>query len=205
MMWTLFNPPCHDALKDAIFIPILPPDLKAKCTILLLKMASFIRDKAFDTIQEEVERLNEFTARAITHIYKFNKYPIKVTFNQTAVAQKAINSSLKMFNTRIPSHDIQQEDYTPVTNCLWCHAIEHIPPSNAPKEGSTEFAWSVLPQITYGTPALPKSKNVSTVKVLTGHLQRIIPDKKRQSWPRNKKRRTNEPPSPPPIATLPSP
>lgn len=131
---TIFNPPCHDALHEASFTPILPPDLKAKRTILLFNVATFIKEKPTEAIQEEVERLNEFTTNTITQIYKFNKYPIiKITFNQTAVAQKAITNGLKMFNMRIPAHDIQQEDYTPLTNCLRCYAIEQHSTFDCPK------------------------------------------------------------------------
>lgn len=99
------NPPCHDAFLVQRFQSILPPDLKARRTVLLFRVASFIKDHFEDDIRTEDERLNEFALSAVDLVYKFPMNQIiKITFKRLKWHRK---HCLKMFNMRIPPHDMQ--------------------------------------------------------------------------------------------------
>lgn len=132
---TIFNLPYLEALTVANFSPVLPPEIKAKQTILLFRVNNIIRDNTPETIKKEIERHNDFTKNTVTSVYKFpNNNIIKVTFSQAAVAQKPVASGLKMFYMSVAAHDIEHEDYIPITTSLRCLAIESHTTINCPKD-----------------------------------------------------------------------
>lgn len=133
----IFNPPCHDALTSQNLTPILPPELKAKRTILLFRVDNYIKQHTQAEIKEEIQRINDFTEGAVDDVYKFpSNNIIKIQFKKTSVAQKALNTGLKLFSMRIPPHDIQEEEYIPLSNCLRCYAIESHPTNDCQKDQS---------------------------------------------------------------------
>lgn len=133
----IFDTPCQNSLNESSFNALLPPDLKAKRTVLLFSVDSTIRDKSEDEIQEEIESHNDFAANAIDSVYKFQGSPIiKVTFTSSAPALKSTEQGLKMFKLRIPPYQIQKEEYIPIKTCMKCYKLgEHnTNECNLPKE-----------------------------------------------------------------------
>ena len=121
----LFSPECHTDLRNAAFTAVMPPDLKAKRTILLFGIDEDAFDHNPEEIREEIYALNEFTVDCIDTVYKFsNSRVVKITFCNTNPAIRAREIGIKMFYTRIPPHQIQQEEYLELKNCLRCYAIE---------------------------------------------------------------------------------
>lgn len=148
---TLFELTCLETLKTANYTPILPPDQKAKRTILLFGVDDYIRHHSVEEIKDEVYRVNDYTLNLIENVYKFpNNNIIKITFSQTAPAQKSKEQGLKMFDMRIPHHQIKEQDYTPISTCMRCYAVEDHFTNQCPKPkeyticsecGSREHKW----------------------------------------------------------------
>ncbi len=69
---------------------------------------------------EEIQRLNPYTDNMVEDVYRFPAKPIiKVIFTQTAVANKARETGLRLFSMSIPPHSIQEEDHIPVQACIF--------------------------------------------------------------------------------------
>lgn len=131
----VFNASCHEALRADGFSPIMPPDLKAKRTVLLFGVDEEAYSHSLEEIQEEIYRINEFTEGCIDAVYKFpSSRNIKITFSSTVPALKAQEAGIKMFYTRVSPHQIQQEEYFDLQNCLKCYMIQDHATSQCPKE-----------------------------------------------------------------------
>lgn len=146
---TLFEPTCHADLTAQRYTPILPPDQKAKRTILLFGVEEFIRKKPDEEIKSEIYRVNDFTVGQIDSIVQFSNI-IKIIFTQTAPAQKCKDIGLKMFNMRIPPHQVKEQEYTAIVRCMRCYAVDSHYTNKCPKPrdyiicsecGSNEHKW----------------------------------------------------------------
>lgn len=120
----MFETTCLDELRSESFTPILPPEQKSRRTIVLFGVDDFIRSHSEEEIMTEIYRVNDFTANFIDSIFKFPNNPMmKISFTQTAPAQKCKEQGLKLFSMRIPHHQIKEEEYTPVTSCMRCYEV----------------------------------------------------------------------------------
>lgn len=134
----LFKQATIKDLADEQFIPILPPEIKVRRTVHLFGVDSHLLQHSSAEIQEEIERLNEYTEKNIDSIFKFpNNAPIiKITFLETLTAQKCLETGLKMYNLRIPSHSIKQEEYIPIQTCMRCYKVEEHNTTDCPKDAN---------------------------------------------------------------------
>lgn len=131
---TILNPDCLEDLAQENFTPVMPPELRAKRTVILFGIDPDAFSHTTEEITSEIYRVNDFTEPLIDSVYKFPKgNTLKITFQNTAPAQKSLEAGIKMFNTRVPPHQIQQEEYVELTNCLRCYAINTHTTSNCPK------------------------------------------------------------------------
>lgn len=149
---TMFEPTCLSALEEEGYSPVLPQDRKAKRSILLCSVDHHIKQHSEAEIKAEIYRANEFTDNLIEDVFKFSDPNpiIKVTFSQLAPAKKSMEQGLKLFNMRIPRHQIKEQDFTPINTCMRCYAIEDHYTSKCPKPkeyticsdcGSKEHKW----------------------------------------------------------------
>lgn len=121
----LFQNKCHNELRTNGFTAVMPPDLKAKRTILLFGVEESAYTHTTDEIKEEIERVNEYTAECIDAVFKFPSSRIlKITFCNTAPAVKAQETGLKLFYTRVPSYQVKQEEYYPLKTCMRCYQVD---------------------------------------------------------------------------------
>lgn len=131
---TLFEPTCLEALKAGSYTPILPPEQKAKRSILLFGVDEEITHRSSEDIQAEIYRVNEFTQDSIESVFHFEGKPMmKITFLQTAPALKSQTEGLKMFNMRIPPHQIKEQEFFPINTCMRCYAIDEHVTNKCPK------------------------------------------------------------------------
>lgn len=131
---SIFSPECHENLRTENFTAVMPPDLKAKRTILLFGIDEDAFDHTPEEIRDEIYRINDYTEDCIEAIYKFpTSRVIKITFCNTAPALRAQDIGVKLFNTRVPPHQIQKEEYHELKNCLRCYAIEDHVAAQCPK------------------------------------------------------------------------
>ena len=130
----MFNNDCLEALEQESFTPVLPPELKAKRTLLLFSLEEHIMDKTIEEMKEEIEKENAWTAGKIQEIFKFPRSPIiKITLKQTLAATKSKEQGLLMFSMRIPPHQMKNEEYVPIQTCMKCYEIDSHFTNQCPK------------------------------------------------------------------------
>lgn len=66
---TICNPPCHDSHTAHRFTPVLPPEIRAKRTVLLFRVNNFIKAHTPDKIKEEVQLQNDFAANMVDQVF----------------------------------------------------------------------------------------------------------------------------------------
>lgn len=84
----IFNNKTDNHLKQEEFTPQIPPELKAKRSVLIFKVDNDIFSKEEEIIIEEIEQKNVCVGK-IHHIQKFPGNIIKITFDETIKAVKA--------------------------------------------------------------------------------------------------------------------
>ncbi len=129
----IFNTDTKTELERHGFNPIMPPQFKAKRSVILPRVDEIIYGKHTVDIGEELQKCNPWIGEDIVDIYKFPKSPtLKITFSQTALVLKCIEKGLKAFHISIPSHEIKQETYISIKCCLRCYALEDHVTSECP-------------------------------------------------------------------------
>lgn len=123
-------------LQSKQFNPITPPQLKANRSVLLFRVENFIFSHSESEIKEEIINHNDWV-EDITQIYKFpNSNTLKITFQETAKAQKALELGIKMFLMRISPHTMQQDTFLNLMTCMKCYMVEDHSTRNCPKEAT---------------------------------------------------------------------
>ena len=151
---SIFKGQCLQELKANDFQPILPPDLRAKRTILIFNIDDTIFKHEEEEIKDELIIKNTWIEE-ITHIFKFPKHNIvKICFSETATAKKATETGLLAFYMSIPSYNIKQEEYVHINTCMKCYKIEDHFTRQCPKDkeykicsecGSLDHTWRECP------------------------------------------------------------
>ena len=148
----IFTDACMKELDAGGFTPILPPEMKAKRTVLLFNVDEEIMKQTTDEIEGEIYRCNAWAPDSIHTIFKFPRNPIlKITYKQTAPANKSKDQGILMFSMRIPPHQIKAEEYIPIKTCMRCYKIEQHFTNQCPEPkeyklcsqcGETGHLWS---------------------------------------------------------------
>lgn len=120
----IFNNTTDKQLERNEFSPQMPPQLSANRSVLLFKVDNHIFENSESSIKEELQNQNEWVGE-ITQIYKFPRGNIiKVTFNETQKAIKALDNGLKMFSMKIAKYDMKQASFTSILTCFKCYQME---------------------------------------------------------------------------------
>lgn len=122
-------------LNDAGFDPILPPELRARRTVICHRVDELIFENSTQDIAEEIEEKQ--TWAKVIRTFKFpssNKHicTLKIEFADADMASKAASDGLRMFKMSIASHQIAKETYVQLTTCMKCYAIEEHTTSSCP-------------------------------------------------------------------------
>lgn len=117
---SVFSSKCISDLKVLGYEPIVPPDLRAKRSIIIKRLDSFIHGQSVENIKSELENVNSWLE--IYDIYKFPKSKtLKITFVNQCMAKTAIEKGILMFRLSIPSNDIFPEEYVNLMICYQCY------------------------------------------------------------------------------------
>ena len=113
-------------LKKKDFDLNIPPQLRAKKTIIIKgldKRVSTNNDE--DTLLKEIESRNEWAT--VEQVVKFPNIPymLKVRFTDISMAKKAIDQGIKILWFSIPSHQVEEENFIPITPCWNCYHYDH--------------------------------------------------------------------------------
>lgn len=120
----------HDIKQELMsqdFSPVMPPEMKAKKSIIIPRVDDVIYEKNVVDIGEELTRENTWIGgiQEIEDVYKFPNSPtLKVTFLQTTIAKKCTEKGLKAYKISIPPHEIKLETYIPIKCCMRCYTLE---------------------------------------------------------------------------------
>lgn len=130
----IFQEKVFQELKKNNFQAVLPPELKAKRTILTFNTDDFIFHHTEKEIEEELLAKNQWMKEGIDSIFKIPRTKImKITFKEAVAAKKATDNGILGFHMSIPPHAIKIEEYVPLLTCLKCYAIEDHTTPKCPK------------------------------------------------------------------------
>ena len=116
------------------FLPVMPPELRAKKSVIITRVDDVIYEHDSLAIGEELVAKNLWIGEEIESVYKFpNTSTLKLTFSHTAVAKKCTGAGLKAFRISIPAHEIKVETYIPIQCCMRCYALESHYTNESPK------------------------------------------------------------------------
>ncbi len=133
---SIFNAETKEHLESLGFRAIMPPELKVKKRIIIPRIEYVIlyEQHIVDT-GEELKKHNLWIGEdGIADIYKFPNTPtLKITFTETALAPKCLETGIKAFGISAPPNMIKQEIYIPVKCCMRCYSLEQHYTSECPK------------------------------------------------------------------------
>lgn len=136
----IFSPNTISLLKEEEFSPVLPPEIKAKRTILLFNTDDHIYSKSEKDITAELLNENNFLNEGIDNVFKIPRTKmIKITLNSSTSARKATETGLLAFNMSIPHYNIKIEEFIPILTCMRCYAIENHPTNKCDKPKTYEI------------------------------------------------------------------
>jgi len=129
----LFTTHCIDQLKEKGFEPLMPPELKAKLTLVLKQLDRELVKETPEAIKEELERNLPDTQIGNIYIMK-NRYLIKIQFTDHQTAAKIQEKGLYLFNIYISPRQIEPERFTTIVQCIHCYRYGHYKNSCPDKE-----------------------------------------------------------------------
>lgn len=110
-------------LKDHGFPPVPSPEMKAKCTIVAKKIDKTIPPRSCESICQEVSVKNGVT---VLDVYKPPESRIvKIRVSSPEEAQKLLSRGLMMFNTSVPTYNLEPECFIHIDQCLNCYRFHH--------------------------------------------------------------------------------
>ena len=106
----LFSSDCISALKAIGCFPKIPPQLKARRTVIIRSVDEFIYEKDENEILAEV-KLKNSSLNAV-EVFKFSKgRNIKITFDNQTMANQCKQNGLTLYYFELCPNGIQGEDY----------------------------------------------------------------------------------------------
>ena len=124
----LFSVDCIKALACIDCRPVLPPDVKAKRTVILRRLDNHIYQQNEDDIVREIQSENSWSE--ISSIFKYPKFnSVKITFVNQKMAQKACENGLLIFHLSVPPSHISIENFIMLQICYKCYSYEDHPTS----------------------------------------------------------------------------
>ena len=130
---TLFSSCCISELEAVGYNPILPPDLKAKRSLILRRCDHQILNQSEEDIKSEIKKQNDYVK--VKKIFKYNSSKnIKVTFESHHMASPGINNGTPiLFNLSHPACNIWKKIFVEILICFKCYQREDHPTSSCPK------------------------------------------------------------------------
>lgn len=133
---SLLNNETVKALKKEGYDPLLPPEVRARRSVLCHGVDQLIYDHTKPNIEDELEKKNPWAKIKQIHKFPANNRPtrtIKIEFEDVSMATKAETDGLRLFNMSIAYHQIKRETYIPIKTCLRCYKIEDHNTSECPQ------------------------------------------------------------------------
>lgn len=114
---------------------VVPPQLRAKRSVIIRRIDSLIYDHTEDEIITEIKNKNSWAD--VVDIYKFpNSRTLKIQFISSSIAERCIASGLSMFYLHVGGNDMSADEFIPVLTCYRCYSLEDHITSKCPKDES---------------------------------------------------------------------
>lgn len=112
-----------DALSGINCVPVLPLHIKAKRTVIVKRLDQSISENSEADILDELDKQNDFLT--VVDLFKFpNSNIIKITCRNQEMANKCVDTGLKMFHFFVSPTDVALEEYFDVRLCYKCYALD---------------------------------------------------------------------------------
>ncbi|MPC49820.1 hypothetical protein E2C01_043634 [Portunus trituberculatus] len=120
-------------LEEYGFFPQIPPELKAKRSIIVFNVKPHIFKNTEEDITHELQQHNSWI-NLIHNAFKFsNSKTMKITFGEATTALKARDHGVRLFHMSIPKHQIQQEKFYSIQTCFKCYTMEDHNTNSCPQ------------------------------------------------------------------------
>jgi len=129
----LFTPATTETLRKKGFEPQMPPELKAKLTLVLKQLDRELVKETPENIKEELEKTMPETKIGNIYIMK-NRYLIKIQFADHQTTAKIQEKGLYLFNIYISPRQIEPERFTNIVQCMHCYKYGHYKTNCPDKE-----------------------------------------------------------------------
>ena len=122
----VFTDECLNALSAYEASPKIPPELKAKRSVIVRNIDRYIYDRDDTEILQEINKENNSVN--VIELYKFkNAKIIKLTFEKQLMANFCLEKGLKLFSLHLSPSDFQNEQHYEVKICYKCYSLdEHL-------------------------------------------------------------------------------
>ena len=122
----IFSPRTKREMASSHFTPTMPPQMKARLTLVLKKLDQSL----FEYNQEEmIEEINSTTPNVngkVEEIYKMQGHSIiKIKMADTTSAQRLKDNGMRIFNISITPQQIEYERFTAIVQCMKCYSYQH--------------------------------------------------------------------------------
>lgn len=126
-------------LKSNDYEVIIPPQLRCKKTVVLKGLDKRINKMDESDILTEIETKNPWAT--VEEVIKFKNIPymLKIRFRDIQMAKKAIDSGLKISWFKIPNHQIEEEEFVPITPCWICYKYTHTVRNCPEKDNNVKY------------------------------------------------------------------
>ena len=120
----IFSPAILPKLTAASFQPALPPELRARRTVICSRLDDLVCGYTTQEYAEEIHRLQDWAT--VVDTFKFPRSnTLKLVFSSSDMARRALSGGLRLFGMSVPPGQIRQETYIPLVACDRCHKVEH--------------------------------------------------------------------------------
>ena len=129
----VFQEACMFALDALGCIPVLPPELKAKRTVILKSLDTYIYDLPLAEIVFELNKNNENLH--VVDAYKFpNSRTVKITFSNENMASTCLENGLNIFIIHLSPNMMQREEFIQIPTCYRCFSLNTHSSNECKKE-----------------------------------------------------------------------
>jgi len=118
----LFSPECIASLSSLRCKPVLPPQLRAKRTVLLHRVDEVIYENDPQVILQEIVRCNP--ELIVDDVYKFvGRKILKVTFSMQQMASRCMERGIRMFHLVVSPNSISLDSFVEIDICYRCYKL----------------------------------------------------------------------------------
>lgn len=111
-----------------------PAEIISKRSVICRRLDPWLGGHTAEEIKAEINRTQSWAR--VSEVIKFGNYThvIKITFEETGMAQNAKEKGLLMFHVAVTKEQIEREVYTNIQMCFICYELESHTSRDCPKK-----------------------------------------------------------------------